>query len=239
MKTALIALLSSKKFLMAILAIVAAVAARFGLGFDPAAALALVSPLIAAIVAQGVADHGSTAATINAAAAPTTKLEVTTPAPSGSSPAAAVIAKVGGLFLVLFALAAAAGSSACSHPSAQTTIAVTLSATQGAEVSFVLWAQQCEGKAHDEDVSCEAAAVVAATSKPDGETRLAACRTTEVAAIGSCRATEAKVQAAFAIVVAAAKAANTATNPDASLVQKLTAAETAAIAILNTIGVKP
>lgn len=70
LRLTVVALLGSKKFVMAMLTMVAALAAKYGLGFDPAQALAFLSPLIAAIIGQGVADHGKEAAKIMAGAAP-------------------------------------------------------------------------------------------------------------------------------------------------------------------------
>lgn len=51
-------LLSSKKFLMAVLGLVAGIAARFGFQMDPTATAAWLSPLLVAILGQGIADHG-------------------------------------------------------------------------------------------------------------------------------------------------------------------------------------
>ena len=51
-------LLTSKKFQTAVLAVSVMVAGHFGLDVDLDALLAIVSPLIAYIIGQGVADHG-------------------------------------------------------------------------------------------------------------------------------------------------------------------------------------
>lgn len=56
MLEALRPMLASKKFQMAILAIVAQVAARFGLSFDVDQALLFVSPLMIAIAGQAAVD---------------------------------------------------------------------------------------------------------------------------------------------------------------------------------------
>ena len=58
------ALLKSKKFLMAILGVAVAIAARFGLNLDTAALYAVVSPIIAYIIGQGLADTGKEKAMI-------------------------------------------------------------------------------------------------------------------------------------------------------------------------------
>jgi len=55
------ALLLSKKFQAAVLAVIVMIAAELGLDLDPAALLAIVSPLIAFIFAQGIADVGKEA----------------------------------------------------------------------------------------------------------------------------------------------------------------------------------
>lgn len=55
-------LLTSKKFQAAVIAVLAQIAAKFGLELDEASALMLISPLIAYIVGQGVADLGKSAA---------------------------------------------------------------------------------------------------------------------------------------------------------------------------------
>lgn len=61
------ALFASKKFIAAIIGIVVAVGARYGLNLDPDLVREIVLILIAYILAQGVADHGKDAAKINAA----------------------------------------------------------------------------------------------------------------------------------------------------------------------------
>lgn len=55
-------LLTSKKFQAAVIAVLAQIAAKFGLELDEASALMLISPIIAYIVGQGVADLGKSAA---------------------------------------------------------------------------------------------------------------------------------------------------------------------------------
>lgn len=76
MMTTLADLFRSKKFLVAIIAIAAGVAARYGFALDQAAVMEIVTPLWAFIVGQGIADHGKEAAKIDAAASSPT---VTTP----------------------------------------------------------------------------------------------------------------------------------------------------------------
>ena len=51
-------LINSKKFQAAIIGVVVMVAAEVGLDIDPAALATIVSPFIAFIVGQGVADIG-------------------------------------------------------------------------------------------------------------------------------------------------------------------------------------
>lgn len=57
-------LLNSKKFQAAVIAVVVMVANEFSLQLDPEAILAVVSPLIAFIIGQGVADIGKEKAKI-------------------------------------------------------------------------------------------------------------------------------------------------------------------------------
>lgn len=66
MKTALIELLSNKKFLTAIVGAIVALAARYGLSLDDSLVALIVSLFASAIIGQGVADHGKTAAQITA-----------------------------------------------------------------------------------------------------------------------------------------------------------------------------
>lgn len=51
-------LLKSKKFQSAVIAVLVMIAGDLGLDLDPAALMAIVSPLIAYILGQGVADIG-------------------------------------------------------------------------------------------------------------------------------------------------------------------------------------
>lgn len=53
---ALKALLSSKKFVMAVIGMIAVGVGKLGFELDTDAVMAIVSPLIAAIVGQGIAD---------------------------------------------------------------------------------------------------------------------------------------------------------------------------------------
>ena len=61
-KSSLLALLASKKATMAVLGVAAWLAGKLGMDFTAAEALAMVSPVISFVVAQGVADHGKEAA---------------------------------------------------------------------------------------------------------------------------------------------------------------------------------
>lgn len=113
-------LLSSKKFVMAILSVIAFIAAKKGFDFDTAAAFTAISPMLAAIVGQGIADHGKSAAEINAASAAASSASATAAltamvAPSSKpSPAIAPVAMLAVLLVALVAL----GTSACGPKSA-------------------------------------------------------------------------------------------------------------------------
>ncbi len=72
MKKTLIDILSSKKAITALLAFAAAIAAKFGFDLDTDSIELIVAPLIAYILAQGVADHGKEAAKEQAKGAPAT-----------------------------------------------------------------------------------------------------------------------------------------------------------------------
>lgn len=54
-------LLASKKFLVALVAVLAHLAGRFGFEVDQEAMITILSPLYAYIVGQGIADHGKPA----------------------------------------------------------------------------------------------------------------------------------------------------------------------------------
>jgi uncharacterized membrane protein (DUF441 family) len=71
-------LLSSKKFIAAIIGIVIAIAGRYGFSLDPELVRELVYILIAYIVGQGIADHGKASAEIAVmgAISPTTAKEM-------------------------------------------------------------------------------------------------------------------------------------------------------------------
>ncbi len=58
-------LLSSKKFFVAMATVIAWIAARIGWHVDPTQLTEAMAPLISYVVAQGVADHGKTAAQLN------------------------------------------------------------------------------------------------------------------------------------------------------------------------------
>jgi hypothetical protein len=62
------ALLSQKKFIAALIAGAAWAAGRIGWNIDPAQMTAAITPLLAYIIAQGVADHGKGAAEVKAEA---------------------------------------------------------------------------------------------------------------------------------------------------------------------------
>lgn len=55
-------LLASKKFVMAVLAVAAYLGSKLGFGFGAEEAFAVISPLLAAILGQGAADWGKSAA---------------------------------------------------------------------------------------------------------------------------------------------------------------------------------
>jgi hypothetical protein len=63
-KQALIDLFTSKKFLAALAAIVVYVAGRFGFDVDPASLDRIFTALMVYVGAQGIADHGKSAAEI-------------------------------------------------------------------------------------------------------------------------------------------------------------------------------
>jgi uncharacterized membrane protein len=65
MKKAILELLGSKKVLMAVFTVAAFVGAKLGLNFDAGTAFAAISPLIAAILGQGAADYGKSAALLS------------------------------------------------------------------------------------------------------------------------------------------------------------------------------
>jgi hypothetical protein len=70
MWTAFKQILSSKKVVLALVAGATAGVAKLGFAVDSETVALIVSPLIAAIVGQGIADHGKEAAKIEAAAKP-------------------------------------------------------------------------------------------------------------------------------------------------------------------------
>ncbi len=67
MKAALLALLASKKFLTTLVAIGVTIGARYGLQLDPEFCYAILGLFAVLLGAQGAADHGKSAAEINAA----------------------------------------------------------------------------------------------------------------------------------------------------------------------------
>jgi hypothetical protein len=121
MKSALIDLFTSKKFLAAIAAIVIYVSGRFGFDVDPAALDRIFAALLVYIGAQGVADHGKSAALVVAAADDARAARWT---PSANVPAGLALEQGNSLALlalVVLGLAAAASSSACT-PAQRTTV---------------------------------------------------------------------------------------------------------------------
>jgi hypothetical protein len=86
MKTAILEMLSSKKFLAAMLAIVGWFAGLLGFNVDPAQLAAGLSPLLAYIIGQGIADHGKPAAKILATAAAATQAPAASTAPAIPKP---------------------------------------------------------------------------------------------------------------------------------------------------------
>lgn len=54
-------LFASKKFLVALVSVIAHVAGRYGFDVDQEAMITILSPLYAYIVGQGIADHGKPA----------------------------------------------------------------------------------------------------------------------------------------------------------------------------------
>lgn len=96
MKTALLELIASKKFLAALTAIIVYLAGRFGFAIDTAVLDRIYAALLVYIGAQGIADAGKSAAKITAAAAPP---PVTRSAAVGSAAMLALLA-VGGAALL-------------------------------------------------------------------------------------------------------------------------------------------
>jgi hypothetical protein len=103
MKNALLDLVTSKKFLAALTAIIVYVAGRFGFNVDTAVLDRIYAALLVYIGAQGIADNGKSAAQITAAAA-------TTAAPAGSTAAAPRLTSAGitGAAVVLLGIGLAA-----------------------------------------------------------------------------------------------------------------------------------
>ena len=60
-------LLSSKKFVVALVACVVWLAGRIGFHVDAETLAGAITPLLTFVLGQGIADHGKAAATINAA----------------------------------------------------------------------------------------------------------------------------------------------------------------------------
>lgn len=104
MKTTILDLLTSKKFLAALSAIILYLAGRFGFQLDPAALDRIFAALLVYVGAQGVADVGKSAALIHADAPSNDNTQVTvtnvanTPSGGGLATAAMLVAVLfGGL----------------------------------------------------------------------------------------------------------------------------------------------
>lgn len=121
MMEALRGLFGSKKFLGAIVGVIVALGARYGLNLDPEIVALIVGLFAAAIIGQGVADHGKEAAKINAAAPANDNtsnvgavVNVAPPAPSsplgGIDKVAAVV-----LFVGITSTLVVGGVSACGN----------------------------------------------------------------------------------------------------------------------------
>lgn len=61
-------LLSSKKFIAAIIGVIITLASRYGLNLDPAVVQEVAAIFITYLIAQGISDHGKEAARIAAVA---------------------------------------------------------------------------------------------------------------------------------------------------------------------------
>lgn len=66
MKQTIIDLLSSKKFITALVGVAVAIGARYGLDLDPALVAAILGLFAVVIGGQGLADHGKEAAQVEA-----------------------------------------------------------------------------------------------------------------------------------------------------------------------------
>lgn len=64
MKGAVLAMLGSKKAVAAMVGMVVALAAKVGLDLEVSAVMTVVGPVIAYVVAQGIADNGKEAAKV-------------------------------------------------------------------------------------------------------------------------------------------------------------------------------
>jgi hypothetical protein len=102
MKNALLDLFTSKKFLAALTAIIVYVAGRFGFDVDTAVLDRIFAALLVYIGAQGIADHGKSAAQITAGAVATP----TAPAPSIAAAPRLAGASITGAAVVLLAIGA-------------------------------------------------------------------------------------------------------------------------------------
>lgn len=67
---AILGLLSSKKFLASVVAGIVWGVGRLGWDVNPAEMTAAITPLLAFIISQGIADHGKGAAQVTAGSAP-------------------------------------------------------------------------------------------------------------------------------------------------------------------------
>jgi hypothetical protein len=99
MKNALLDLVTSKKFLTALTAIIVYVAGRFGFDVDTAVLDRIFAALLVYIGAQGIADNGKSAALITTAAA-----TATAPAPSIAAAPRLTGAGISGVAVVVLAI---------------------------------------------------------------------------------------------------------------------------------------
>jgi hypothetical protein len=102
MKNALLDLVTSKKFLAALTAIIVYVAGRFGFNVDTAVLDRICAALLVYIGAQGIADNGKSAAQITASAA--TATATASPAPSTAAGPRLTGAGISGAAVVLLAI---------------------------------------------------------------------------------------------------------------------------------------
>jgi len=133
MKTALLDLFTSKKFLAALAAIIVYVGGRFGFAIDPATLDRIFAALLVYVGAQGIADNGKSAAQIFNAAltSPASPTEVE---PNGPPPVpVGIAAKVAPIALVGLLLV---GCGASARQQALTTAVATMTASESAVETY-------------------------------------------------------------------------------------------------------